>query len=292
MQDKRAARVVIPLPNRDFDPTEAAVSWQILKEAGHQVLFATPDGSRAYADPRMLTGEELDLWSFIHPLKKIRLLGLMLRANDGARQAYLMMESDPAFLKPMTYRDLSADRFDGLLLPGGHYARGMRRYLEDSLLQAFIGEFFSSKKPVGAICHGVVAAARSVSPGTGRSVLYGRKTTALTWKLEKSAWSLMRFMGRVWDPGYYRTYPESRGEPEGYRSVQAEVTRSLARPEDFLDVPRSAPDYFRKTSGMFRDTLSDHRPSWVVQDGSYVSARWPGDVHKFALTLSALLSAG
>jgi hypothetical protein len=108
--------------------------------------------------------------------------------------------------------------------------------------------------------------------------------------LEKAAWSLMRFAGRVWDPGYYRTYSEEPGEPEGYRSVQAEVTRSLARPEDFLDVPRTAPYYFHKTSGMFRDTDSDDRPAWVVQDGAYVSARWPGDVHKFAQTFSSLLS--
>jgi hypothetical protein len=71
--------------------------------------------------------------------------------------------------------------------------------------------------------------------------------------------------------------------------VQAEVTRSLARPEDFEDVPRTAPYYFRKTSGMFRDTKNDDRSSWVVQDGAYVSARWPGDVHTFAQTFSSLL---
>jgi hypothetical protein len=38
------ARVLIPLPARDFDPSEAAVSWQVLSNAGHIVTFATPDG--------------------------------------------------------------------------------------------------------------------------------------------------------------------------------------------------------------------------------------------------------
>jgi putative intracellular protease/amidase len=274
----------------DFDPSEAAVSWQTLKRAGHTVLFATPEGNKSAADPRMLTGEELDLWGFMPGLKKIKVLGLVLRANAEARQAYRMMESDSAFLKPMPYQELAAGMFDGLLLPGGHYARGMRRYLEDPDLQSFVGSFFDSGKPVGAICHGVVLAARSISPKSGRSVLHGRRTTALTWRLEKAAWSLMRFAGRIWDPGYYRTYREEPGEPEGYRSVQAEVTRSLARPEDFLDVPGSSPHYFFKASGMFRDSASDDRPAWVVQDGSYVSARWPGDVYTFAKTFSALLT--
>ncbi|MGO9145624.1 MAG: type 1 glutamine amidotransferase domain-containing protein [Desulfomonilia bacterium] len=289
MQDHRSATIVIPLPNQDFDPSEAALSWRILKEAGHSVKFATTDGNRAYGDPRMLTGEGLDVWGFIPGLKKIKMLGLLLRANTEARHAYQTMESDPAFLKPLLYQELSAGDFDGLILPGGHYARGMRRYLEDRTLQSFVGAFFDSGKPVGAICHGVVVAARSVSPKTGRSVLYGRKTTALTWQLEKAAWSMMRLAGRIWDADYYRTYVEEPGEPQGYRSVQAEVTRILEKPEDFLDVPRYAPFYFRKTSGLFRDTASDDRPSWVVQDGSYISARWPGDVHKFAQTFSALL---
>jgi putative intracellular protease/amidase len=290
MQGHHPATIVIPLPNQDFDPTEAAVSWQILKDAGHTVLFSTPDGTRAYADPRMLTGEELDLWGFIPGLKKIKLLGLILRANAEARRAYKTMESEPNFLKPMSYQDLVVEKFSGLLLPGGHYARGMRRYLEDRTLQGFVSAFFESGKPVAAICHGVVLAARSISSKTGRSVLYGRKTTALTWRLEKSAWSMMRYAGRIWDAGYYRTYMEGPGEPEGYRSVQSEVTCCLADPADFLDVPRSAPHYFRKTSGIFRDTTADDRPAWVVRDGSYVSARWPGDVHAFALTFSELLS--
>jgi putative intracellular protease/amidase len=290
MQNLHSASIVIPLPSLDFDPSEASLSWKTLKEAGHVVLFATPDGNKAYGDPHMLTGEELDLWGFIPGLKKIKALGLILRANAEARDAYRLMEKDPAFLKPVSYQDLVTDKFDGLLLPGGHYARGMRRYLEDSVLQSFVGSFFDSGKPVGAICHGVIVAARSLSSKTGKSVLHGRKTTALTWQLEKAAWLMMRYAGRIWDPGYYRTYAEEGGEPEGYRSVQAEVIRNLASLEDFVDVPKTDPHYFLKTSGIFRDSTSDDRPAWVVKDGSYVSARWPGDVHKFAQTFSSLLT--
>jgi putative intracellular protease/amidase len=141
---------------------------------------------------------------------------------------------------------------------------------------------------VAAVCHGVLAVARSIDPATGRSVLHGRRTTALTWPLEKTAWNIAR-RTRFWDPGYYRTYPEEPGQPEGYMSVQQEVTRALADPADFLGVPAVAPDFRRKTSGRARDSMTDAGPAWVVRDGRYVSARWPGDVHTFAQTFAEVL---
>jgi putative intracellular protease/amidase len=281
--------VLIPLPNLDFDPSEVAVSWRILTSRGHRVVFATPDGKAATADPLMLSGEGLDAWGWIPLFRKIRLLGLALRANAAARADYAALEDDGAFQAPLPYAVLQAADYDGLLLPGGHRARGMLAYLESQPLQDFTGAFFDSGKPVAAICHGVVLAARSRSPRSGKSALHGRKTTALTWKLEHSAWTLMKFCGRFWDPAYYRTYGEQEGEAAGYRGVQAEVTRALAQPGDFIDIAAGAPDHFRKSSGLFRDSVGDSRPAFVVQDDNYVSARWPGDVHHFAATFSLLL---
>jgi putative intracellular protease/amidase len=278
------------LPQRDFDPSEAAVTWKVLSGLGHRVAFATPQGLAADADPLMLHGEGLDLWGRIPILRKLKLLGLMLRANAGARRDYAQMQRAPEFLHPLRYSNLMQVDYDALVLPGGHWARGMREYLEDSNLQRFVADFFDADKPVAAICHGVVLAARSISARTGKSVLYGRKTTALTWALEKAAWSIMKFFGRVWDPGYYRTYMESSSEPKGYRGVQAEVTRALASPADFQDVANGTADHFRKASGLYRDSLADRRPAFVVRDGRYVSARWPGDVHSFALAFAAVLA--
>ena len=284
--------VLIALPNLDFDPSEVAVPWRILTSRGHKVVFATPDGKAAAADPLMLSGEGLDAWSWVPLLRKIRLLGLALRANATARADYAALEGDSAFQAPQAYAELQVAGYDGLLLPGGHRARGMLAYLESQPLQDFTGAFFDSGKPVAAICHGVVLAARSRSPRSGKSVLHGRKTTALTWKLEHSAWSLMKFCGRFWDPAYYRTYGEQEGEAAGYRGVQAEVTRALAQPGDFIDVAADAPDHFRKSSGLFRDSAGDSRPAFVAQDGNYISARWPGDVHRFATAFSLLLEDG
>src|SRR6185312_1365185 len=112
-----------------------------------------------------------------------------------------------------------------------------------------------------------------------------RKTTALTWDFERRAASIAR-VTRFWDRGYYRTYTEQAGEPAGYMSVQAEVTRALQDPSGFCDVPADSAHRRMKTSGLRRDTTADSRPAFVVDDGSYVSARWPGDTHTFAKTLS------
>jgi putative intracellular protease/amidase len=282
-------RVLVPLPARDFDPSEVAVSWRVLRAAGHEVTFATPDGARAHADPLMLSGEGLDPWGRIPGLRRFRLLGLVMRANAAARSAHAELERDPGFLAPMPYAAIAPGAYDALLLPGGH-APGMRPYLESTQLQGVVADAFARDLPVAAICHGVLLAARSISPATGRSVLHGRRTTAVTWALERAAWRTAR-VSRWWDPGYYRTYGESPGEPEGWWSVQAEVTRALARPQDFLDVPPDAPHRARKTSGLHRDTERDERPAFVVQDGNYVSARWPGDVHTFAHRFAQLCSS-
>ena len=281
------ALVLMPLPHRDFDPSEVAVSWRVLIALGHDVRFATPDGGPAAADPIMLDGIGLDPWSRVPGVRRIRLIGLLLRANRDARRAYAAFERDPHFAAPLRWEQASAGDFDGLLLPGGHRARGMRDYLESAVLQRLVVAFFDADKPVGAICHGVLLAARS-RRADGRSVLYGRRTASLTWAQERAA-SALAHVGRWWDRDYYRTYVEQPGQPDGYMSVEAEVARALASPDDYVDVPRDAPDFRRKTSGLARDRVGDAGPAWVVRDGNYVSARWPGDAHTFAARFGELL---
>ena len=180
------ARVLFLLPARDFDPSEAAVSWRVLVNAGHVVGFATPDGRPAVADDIMVTGKGLDPWGTIPVLRNWPLVGLLLRANRDAREAYAGMIADPNYVAPQRWDAVDPSAFDALLLPGGHRARGMRDYLESDILQRHVTGFFELNKPVAAICHGVLLAARSISKQTGRSVLYGYKTTALTWALERS----------------------------------------------------------------------------------------------------------
>jgi putative intracellular protease/amidase len=282
------AKIVIPLPAQDFDPTEVAVPWRELTRRGHVVTFATPDGAPGAADAMMLTGEGLDPWGFVPGLKRLPFIGRTLRANRDGRVAYARMTRDAGFQHPVRWDEARSNMFDGLILPGGHRARGMRAYLESPIVQQLAVAFFKDGKPVGAICHGVLVLARSIDPATGRSVLHGRRTTALSWRLERSA-ALVGRMARFWDPFYYRTYREEPGQGAGYMSVQQEVTRALRSPNDFLDVPPDAPHFRRKTSGLARDSDDDQTPAFVVRDGAYVSARWPGDAHLFAREFAALL---
>jgi putative intracellular protease/amidase len=283
------ATALIPIPSDDFDPTEVAVSWKVLKRLGHSVVFATPAGREGKADDIILTGEGLDLWGFLPGLKRLVAFGRAVRANADARRAYAEMQLDPAFNAPLAWRQLRVEGFDGLLLRGGHRARGMREYLESNVLQTLVAQFFEAGLPVAAICHGVLLAARSRTADGGRSVLFGRRTTALTWALERKGWTFGRVF-RFWDPTYYRTYPDGAGNPSGFMSVQSEVTRALARPDDFIDVPADAPDRDRKASGMARDTWDDDRAAFVVRDGNYVSARWPGDAHTFAGVFASVMT--
>ena len=280
--------VLIPIPDRDFDPTEVAVSWQVLTSDGHSVVFATESGAPATADDIMVTGRGLDLWSEIPVLGRITVVGRFLRANTDARNAYAQMLQSAEYQQPVAWTHATLDNTEALLLPGGHRRRGMRSYIDSDILQRLVVEAFHRGLAVAAICHGVLLAARSVDPATGHSVLYGHRTTALTWKLERSAWRITR-LTRFWDPDYYRTYTEETGEPAGYMSVQSEVTRALKDPNDFCDVVRGSTDWRIKTSGLSRDTATDSRPAFVVDDGTYVSARWPGDTHTFAKTLSQKL---
>lgn len=281
--------VLIPIPDRDFDPTEVAVSWRVLTNRGHHVVFATESGSPGVADDIMVTGRGLDFWSRLRFLGAIVIVGLMLRADKNGRRAYQEMLGSPEFRKPISWSEASLDGIDALLLPGGHRARGMRSYIDSETLQQLVVHAFKQKVIVAAICHGVLLAARSVDPHTGHSALYGHRTTALTWKLERAAWRLTR-VTRFWDRDYYRTYTEEPGQIEGYMSVQAEVTRSLRHPTDFCDVPRITPRRWRKTSGLLRDSPTDSSPAFVVDDGTYLSARWPGDTHTFAATLAQKLT--
>lgn len=238
-------RVLIPIPTKDFDPTEVAIPWKILKSKGVDIIFATPHARKGECDRRMLEGIGLG------PLSS------MLSATKAARTAYSEMESASEFLSPISWSDIDPQKFDGIILPGGH-AKGVREYIESTLLQKNICEFFALEKPVGAICHGVVLAARSRNKDN-RSVLFGRKTTALLASQEIFAWLLTC----IWLGDYYRTYSQT---------VESEVRASLAKETDFSRGP--AP--------LFRDTPTNLSPGFVVKDKNYLSARWPGDAHLFA----------
>ena len=233
------ATILIPLPDADFDVTEVAIPWQLLSDAGHRVQFATEHGAQASCDPLLLRG----------------VLFGQLGASAEAKAFYVRMQQSPEFSTPIRWQDLDVSQFDALLLPGGH-AQGMRQYLGSPLMQEKVRQFFALNRPVGAICHGVLLAARA-------GALLGKKTTCLPKYMERAAYYLTAWkLG-----GYYRTYPAY---------VEDEVKSLIANTSDFRRGPITLTT---------RGTRLDDRGAFVVEDGNYVSARWPGDAYLFAKKL-------
>ena len=243
-------RVLISLPDHDFDVTELSVPWRRLANAGHDTVFATEHGDVVpEADKRPLDG----------------VIFGRLGAYEEPKAFYRQLVQTTAFQRPLAWANLRPDDYDGLLLPGGH-APGMRQYLSSSVLQTKVAEFWALDRPVAAICHGVLVLARTRDPRTGRSVIADRRTTALPKYMERGAYYLTAWrLGR-----YYRTYPVY---------VEDEVTAALNDPSQFIRGPRT----------QCRGTSEDHSAALVVQDGKYLSARWPGDAYLFAERFRRLL---
>ena len=218
------------------------------------VVFATPDGNIATADTVMLSGNSLGI------LKPI------LRARKDAVDAHAEMEVSDAYCQPLKYVDAHEKEFDAMFLPGGH-DKSVKEYLESEELQSLVADFFAAGKTVGAICHGVVLAARSTNPDTGKSVLHDYRTTALLKSQELSAYKLTR----MWLRDYYLTYPG--------KTVEDEVRSVLCDPENFERGP----------TPIFRDSLEHLDRGFVVQDRNYLSARWPGDVYSISLKMTEML---
>jgi len=247
----RPGRVLLPVPDHDFDVTEVAVPWRMLTDAGHRVVFTTEHGGRPEPDQRLLDG----------------VLFGRLGAAPAAKELFGQLTGAGEFTHTVAWGDLGAGEFDGLLLPGGH-APGMRQYLGSTELQEVVGSFWATGRPVGAICHGVLVLARARDPVTGRSVLHDRRTTCLPKYMERSAFWLTGWkLGR-----YYRTYPAY---------VEDEVKGALDDPtRQFVRGPIELSR---------RGTATDDRPAFTVVDGHYVSARWPGDAYLFARRFIELL---
>jgi putative intracellular protease/amidase len=238
------SRILVPLPDHDFDTTEVSVPWKILSSLGHDIFFATEKATKAACDPLLLRG----------------VLFGELGAEKEPKEFYAELEADEHFNAPLAWNAIDPNDFDALILPGGH-APGMRQYLGSAVLQGKISTFWNLQRPVAAICHGVLVLARSKDPKTGASVLAAARTTCLPKYMERTAYFLT-----AWKLGkYYRTYPEY---------VEDEVKANLTNPEtQFVLGPRNLTK---------KGTASDDTHAFVVEDGRYVSARWPGDAYLFA----------
>lgn len=199
--------ILMPLPDHDFDPTEASIPWKACSDQGWTVTISTEHGNVPQADLNKLKG----------PLPGL------ISAGAKTRAAYEQMSRDSSFLHPVPYSDIEPERFKAILLPGGDGPR-MRQYLESTELQSKVLEFCQPEKLIGVICHGVLVLARTIDPQTGHSVLYGHKVTAPPKSLDLFAYHTDRLLSKH---GYIM-YPQC---------VSDEVRTCLEHQEDFMSGP-------------------------------------------------------
>ncbi|KIM23658.1 hypothetical protein M408DRAFT_332258 [Serendipita vermifera MAFF 305830] len=246
-------RVAICLPDYGFDPTEAAIPFEYLTNKGWDIEIITQDGKEPQCDQRMISG----------------MLSTVMGAKPPAKAAYQLLSSSTSFKNPKAWTTVgfSLLDYDVLILPGGH-DKGVKQIIENESLRLHLAEFFPltkdvpddlnrKKKVCGAICHGVMVLAWAKDPA-GKSLLYDRKTTTLPEHLEKMAYVMTApVLG-----DYYRTYPGK------YTAGLVQET-----PEQYV-------------AGPFNLTAS-YAPecAHVVCDERYISARWPGDAHKWSETI-------
>jgi len=199
---KRTVAILMPLPDHDFDPTEAAIPWKACSLQGWKIAISTETGNVPEGDLHRLEG----------PLP-----GLLF-ASQNAKLAYREMTQDTAYRQPIPYKGIDTSYYEALLLPGGDGFR-VRQYLDNPILQNKVLQFYEQHKLIGAICHGVLVLARTLDHRTGRSVLYGHKVTALPKSLDRFGYLVDRWFIRH---GYVM-----------YSSCVAdEVRDQLAHPED------------------------------------------------------------
>lgn len=154
----RRETVVVPLPDFDFDITEVAVVYHMLKLEGFRVVFATERGNKA--QPMKLKSTSWDALEF-----------------------YSELDSEESFNRPIRFSNINAEEYDAIYLSGGHSSR-IKPYLDSAILQSKVLNFWNMKKIIAAISYGVVLLARCKSSPTSLSIIHNKRITTLPKYLE------------------------------------------------------------------------------------------------------------
>jgi putative intracellular protease/amidase len=135
---------------------EFASPYYAFIDGGLEVTLATPKGGQPPLDPKS-------------------------SAPEAQTTATKRFNDDPAAQKALAHtkpvRDVHADDFGALFFPGGHGP--MWDLASDETVAKLTSRFYSTGKPVGAVCHGPAALTRAVDE-KGAPILKGRKVTGFS----------------------------------------------------------------------------------------------------------------
>ena len=259
-----AGRVLICMADNGQDPTECAVPWKILTDAGFAVDFATEKGAIPSAD-QLLVKDSLFKMVLVranYHLGTSCVLTIMLQGPKKTwTDIYHQMTDSAPFKNPNSWSadDFSFLPYDAVIFPGGH-DKPIKSYLESDSLHAHLKQYWpltkrasetsdpasGHRRVVGAICHGVLVP-------TFAGLLHDVETTTLPQWLEGTGQAI----GALWGRGqYYRTYDKWTWQG---------VVGALKDPSQYKKGPMG-PGAFAHTDPTY----------------AYVSARWPADAELFA----------
>lgn len=135
---------------------ELAAPYYVFKDAGAQIVLASPRGGKAPLDPK--SNEP----------------GFQ---TDATRRFEADADAQNALANTLKLSEVSADDFDTVFYPGGH---GPLWDLAESKESAtLIERFIASDKPVALVCH-APGALRHVKTAEGRPLVEGKKVTGFT----------------------------------------------------------------------------------------------------------------
>ena len=133
---------------------EIAVPYLALAKAGASITVASPKGGAVPLDPHSLDDASVAKWPDIMELLK----------NSAS------------------LRDIEADGFDAIFLPGGHGT--MMDFATDAELKRLLLDFAKADKIIAAVCHGPAGLVNAKKPD-GTPLVAGKTITAFTDEEEK-----------------------------------------------------------------------------------------------------------
>lgn len=142
-----------------FWAEELAVSHELLRSAGHEVVVATPGGVRPTVDPISLDERG------------------GVEEGDAKRFRAYLESIDAELSAPAVLADQSAEDYDAVYIPGGHAP--MTDLAVDADLGRLLEDADGRGTVVAALCHGPAALLSAVRDD-GSFVFAGRELTSFT----------------------------------------------------------------------------------------------------------------
>ncbi len=141
---------------------EFATPYYIFKEAGAEIVLASPKGGQPPIDPKS-DAPENQTEATLRYKNDTDLLGLMANTKK--------------------LEDISSDDFDALFYPGGHGP--LWDLVTNKYSIALIEEFWDSKKPIATVCHSP-SVLLNVKDENGDYLVKGKKVTGFSNTEEKA----------------------------------------------------------------------------------------------------------